>query len=258
MVTEHIRIALEDGVLRLGFNRPEKKNAITNAMYKVLAEAVDEAGRDPTIRVILFEGVGGVFTAGNDLSDFAAVSAGQAHGERYGSRFIRNIAACEKPMVAAVTGLAVGIGLTMLLHCDLVYAAEDARLSAPFVNLALVPEAASSLLLPARIGHARAFAMFALGEPVLGKEAAAIGLVNQALPATEVNAAALASAKALARRPLGAVMATKKLMRESAAVAARMDAELVEFDRRLKTAEAAEAFAAFAQRRAPDFTKVAS
>lgn len=255
-MTEHIKIALDDGVLILSFNRPEKKNAISSDMYRRLAEAVEAAGSDPSIRVILLQGEGGVFTAGNDLSDFAAVSSGKADGERGGSRFIRAIGALEKPMVAAVTGLAVGIGVTMLLHCDLVYAADDAKLSVPFVNLALVPEAASSLLLPQRIGHARAFAMFALGETVLGKDAAAMGLVNQALPAAEVQAAALAAAKSLARRPLGAVMATKKLMRESEAMMRRMDAELVIFGERLKTAEAAEAFAAFAERRAPDFTKV--
>lgn len=257
-MTDNIKIALDEGVLILTFNRPDKKNAISNEMYRVLSEAVEAAQDDPDIRVILFQGDGGVFTAGNDLSDFAAVSTGKTDGARFGSRFIRNLSTSKKPMVGAVTGLAVGIGVTMLLHCDLVYVADDAKLSAPFVNLALVPEAASSLLLTERIGYNRAFAMFALGEPVLGVDAASMGLANQALPSAEVNAAALAAAKALAKRPLGAVMATKRLMREHARITERLEAELVLFDQRLKTAEAAEAFAAFAERRPPDFTKVSS
>jgi len=255
-MNDHIKIAIDDGVLILTMNRPEKKNALTNDMYRVLAEAVEEAQDDKSIRAILLQGEGGVFTAGNDLGDFAAVSAGKAHGTRYGSVFIDTLGRAEKPMVAAVTGLAVGIGVTMLLHCDLVFVADDARLSTPFVNLGLVPEAASSLLLPQRIGYARAFAMFALGEPVLGERAAEIGLANQALPAAEVQAAALAAAKALAKRPLGSVMATKRLMRDTAAIKAMMEAEGKVFSERLKTAEAAEAFAAFAERRAPDFSKV--
>ncbi len=255
-MTDHITIAIDEGVLILTMNRPEKKNALTNDMYRRLAEAVEEAQGDPTIRAVLLQGSGGVFTAGNDLSDFAAVSSGQAKGARYGSVFIDTLGRAEKPMIAAVTGLAVGIGVTMLLHCDLVFVADDARLSTPFVNLGLVPEAASSLLLPQRIGHARAFAMFALGEAVLGDRAAEIGLANLALPAAEVQAAALAAAKAVAKRPLGAVMATKRLMRDTETIKRVMEAEGKLFTERLKTAEAAEAFAAFAERRAPDFTKV--
>ncbi len=257
-MTDHIKIAMDDGVLILTMNRPDKKNALSNDMYRRLAEAVEEAQADPAIRAVLIQGEGGVFTAGNDLSDFAAVSSGEAKGTRYGSVFIDTIGRAQKPLIAAVNGIAVGIGVTMLLHCDLVYVAEDARLSTPFVNLGLVPEAASSLLLPARIGHARAFAMFALGEVVLGSKAAEIGLANQALPAAEVQAAALAAARAVAKRPLGSVMATKRLMRDTAAIAAVMEAEGKLFTERLKTAEAAEAFAAFAERRAPDFTKVAA
>jgi enoyl-CoA hydratase/carnithine racemase len=157
--------------------------------------------------------------------------------------------------VGAVTGLAVGVGTTMLLHCDLVYVADDARLSTPFVNLALVPEAASSLLMPARIGYARAFALFALGEPMLGEMAARLGLANAAMPAAEVDAAALAAAKALAKRPLGALIATKTLMRDSEQLLAVMQREGKLFGERLKTAEAAEAFQAFAERRPPDFSK---
>ena len=246
-MSDHITLAIDDGVLILTMNRPDKKNALSNDMYRRLAEAVEEAQTDPTIRAVLLQGAGGVFTA---------VSSGQAKGIRYGSVFIDTIGRAEKPMIAAVTGLAVGIGVTMLLHCDLVFVADDARLSTPFVNLGLVPEAASSLLLPQRIGYARAFAMFALGEAVLGERAAEIGLANQALPAGEVQAAALAAAKAVAKRPLGSVMATKRLMRDVETIKAVMEAEGKLFTERLKTAEAAEAFAAFAERRAPDFTKV--
>jgi enoyl-CoA hydratase/carnithine racemase len=170
--------------------------------------------------------------------------------------FLAALARAQKPYVAAVQGLAVGVGVTMLLHCDLVYVAEDAKLTTPFVNLALVPEAASSLLLPARIGHVRAYAMFALGEPLDGKTAASIGVANAALPASEVRAKALVAARTLATKPLGALQATKKLMRDSQHIAAQMARESEIFGARLKTAEAAEAFRAFAERRAPDFRKV--
>jgi len=250
-----IEIAFEEGVLILTLNRPDKKNALSDDMYRVLAEALEEAERDPATRVVMLKGAQGVFTAGNDLSDFAAVAAG-GEKPKHAFRFLEALARAEKPIVAAVVGLAVGIGVTVLLHCDLVYVADDARLSTPFVNLALAPEAASSLLLPARIGHARAFAMFALGEPMLGETAARLGIANAALPAAEVEAAALAAAKALSRRPLGSLMATKRLMRDAEAISQVMKREGEIFTERLRTAEAAEAFQAFAQRRAPDFSKL--
>jgi enoyl-CoA hydratase/carnithine racemase len=160
--------------------------------------------------------------------------------------------------VAAVPGLAVGVGTTMLLHCDLVFMAEGAKLSTPFVNLALVPEAASSLLLPARIGHVRAFAMFALGEAISAAEAFSLGLANKVLPKDDVLAAARQAAQALATRPLGAVVATKRLMREKQRILCRMAEEGAVFAQRLQSNEAREAFNAFAERRQPDFTKLAS
>ncbi|HEY6641174.1 enoyl-CoA hydratase-related protein [Povalibacter sp.] len=256
-MTDHVRISVEDRVMRIAFNRPDKKNAITNAMYQAMGEALVRAEQDPGIRAVLFEGEGDAFTAGNDLADFAAVASGQlARSDMKAHTFLEALARAEKPYVAAVQGLAVGIGVTMLMHCDLVYVADDARLTTPFVNLALVPEAASSWLIPARIGHARAFAMFALGEPVDGRTAAAIGLANAAVPAGEVRAKALNSAKALATRPLGAVQATKRLMRDAAAISALMKRENEIFGQRLGSAEAAEAFRAFAERRAPDFSKI--
>lgn len=254
-MSDAIKIAIDEGVMVLTFNRPEKKNALSNAMYRTLAEALEEAEADPAIRVVLFEGQGGVFTAGNDLKDFAAVAMG-GDQPREVVRFLKALAKAEKPYVACVTGLAVGVGVTLLLHCDLVYVAEDAKLSTPFVNLALVPEAASSWLLPARVGHARAFAMFALGEAITGREAERIGLANAAAPAAEAPVMALAAARALARRPMGALKATKKLMRDPPVIAQVMDEEMAVFLERLGSAEAAEAFQAFAERRPPDFTRL--
>jgi enoyl-CoA hydratase/carnithine racemase len=171
--------------------------------------------------------------------------------------FLNGLARAEKPLVAAVQGLAVGIGVTMLLHCDLSYVADDAKLSTPFVNLGLVPEAASSMLLPARIGYARAFPLFALGEPIDGRTAAAIGLVTASAPAGEVRAMAQAAARKLASKPLGALKAMKGLLRDPAAIAATMQREGEIFGARLRSPEAAEAFRAFAERRAPDFSKFA-
>lgn len=256
-MTDHVRVSMDGAVMRLTLARPEKKNALTNAMYLALAQALEQAESDPAVRVVLFEGEGDSFTAGNDLADFAAFAAGTVgRDDMKAFAFLRALARAQKPYVAAVQGLAVGIGVTMLMHCDLVYVAEDARLTTPFVNLALVPEAASSLLIPARIGHARAFAMFALGEPVDGRTAASIGLANAAVPAAEVHAKALAAAKALATKPSGALRATKQLMRDADAIAALMAKESEIFGARLRTAEAAEVFKAFAERRAPDFSKI--
>lgn len=256
-MTEHVKIAVTDNVLRITLARPDKKNALTNAMYVAIGEALTRAESDAAVRVVLFEGEGDAFTAGNDIAEFAAVAAGtRSRSDMQTHIFLEALARGTKPYVAAVTGLAVGVGVTMLMHCDVTYVAEDARLSTPFVNLALVPEAASTLLIPARIGYARAFQLFALGEPIDGKAAAAMGLVTAALPAAEVRAKALATAKALAAKPAGALQATKKLMRDSSAILAVMAREGEAFGHRLRTAEAAEAFRAFAERRAPDFSKI--
>jgi enoyl-CoA hydratase/carnithine racemase len=255
-VTEHIKTKQDKGVLEITFARPDKKNALSNAMYRAAREALEHAQTEKAIRVVLFSSEGDAFTSGNDIGDFARVAAGES-GEPEAHRFIEALGRAEKPLVAAVPGLAVGVGTTMLLHCDLVYIADTAKLSTPFVNLALVPEAASSMLLPARIGHARAFAMFTLGESLSGPEAFALGLANKVLPRDEVLPAARAAAATLATRPLGSVLATKKLMRETAAILARMNAEGQIFSERLQTGEAREAFSAFAERRPPDFSKFA-
>lgn len=254
---EHIKLHEEDGVLEITFARPEKKNALSNAMYQAMQAALESAQASRGIRVVLFSAEGGAFTAGNDMAEFANFASGQA-GELQALRFVEALGRAEKPIVAAVPGLAVGIGTTMLLHCDLVFVAETAKLSTPFVNLGLVPEAASSILLPARIGHVRAFAMFALGESISGAEAVALGLANKVLPQGEVLAAARAAAKALAQKPAGSVVATKRLMRDAAAVLERIDEERVIFGERLKSDEAREALRAFAERRPPDFSKFTS
>ena len=256
-MTEHIKTTTQDGVLEITFARPDKKNALSNAMYRAAADALENAQSDGAIRVVLLSSEGDAFTSGNDLSDFAAAAAG-GREELQAGRFIRVLAQAEKPLIAAVPGLAVGVGTTMLLHCDLVFVADTAKLSAPFVNLALVPEAASTMLLTGRIGHARAFAMFAMGEPLTGTEAFGLGIANKVLPKDEVIPAARAAARALSEKPLGAVVATKRLMRESEAILARMARESKVFGERLQTAEAREVFSAFAERRPPNFTKLAS
>jgi enoyl-CoA hydratase/carnithine racemase len=253
-MSEHVRIEQDGGVVTLTMARPEKKNALTDGMYKVLADTIEDAQTNPEVRVVLIRGEGDMFTAGNDVSDFAASASGTT-GPRNVTRFLKAMAHAEKPLLAAVQGRAVGVGTTLLLHCDYVVLADNALLSVPFVNLALVPEAASSILLPQRIGHARAFAMFALGEAVNAQDALAWGIANQVVPPDELVAAAQTVAAKLARNPLGAVMATKKLMRSAAEISQRMDIEGKEFGARLLSPEAQEAFLAFAQRRAPDFSR---
>lgn len=256
---DHVLSETSGGVLTLTLNRPEKKNALTRAMYQALGDAIDAAGEDKAVRCVLIQANGDMFTAGNDLTDFAAVNAGDttaAQAREGGNPLLAALGRAKVPLVAAVNGRAVGVGVTMLLHCDLVYVAEDALLTTPFVNLALVPEAASSLLLPARIGHARAFAMFVLGEAVDGKTAAAWGIANAAVPAADLRAKARAAAEAVAARPASSVALTKSLMRDNAAIAAQMEAEGRHFAAQLKSPEAREAFTAFAEKRAPDFSKL--
>jgi enoyl-CoA hydratase/carnithine racemase len=252
-MTEHILSTNANGVLTLIMNRPDKKNALTEAMYGALADGIEAAQTDPTIRVVVLRGAGDMFTAGNDVAEFAA--ARPDDGPRHVARFIRAIAVAAKPLIAAVQGRAVGVGTTMLLHCDHVILAEGAQLTTPFVSLGLVPEAASSLLLPARIGHVRAFAMLALGEAVDARDAVAWGLANAVVPQEELETAIAAAAGRIARQPLGAVIATKALMRDTDTITTQMDVEGTEFLARLQSPEAKEAFMAFAQRRAPDFTQ---
>lgn len=259
-MSDHILIEKSGGVLTLTMNRPDKKNALTRAMYQSLGDAIDQAAFDKDVRCVLIQANGDMFTAGNDLADFAAVNAGEAdasEARRGGNPLLAALARAKTPLIAAVNGRAVGVGTTMLLHCDLVYVADNALLTTPFVNLALVPEAASSITLPSRIGHARAFAMFVLGEAVDAKKAVDWGIANEVVPLDQLRAKARAAAEAVASRPPAAVTITKALMRDEAAISARMDEEGVHFAAQLKSPEAKEAFAAFAEKRAPDFGKVA-
>ncbi|CAN5140490.1 enoyl-CoA hydratase [soil metagenome] len=255
-MSDPIRTELADGVLTVTLARPEKKNSITQAMYSVLAEATNRARTDDAVRVLLFRSEGDSFSAGNDIVDFLAIgSGGGPGGDAPVFHFLRSLADLDKPAVAAVRGRAVGIGLTLLLNCDLVVVAEDALLSVPFVNLAIAPEAASSLLLPMVIGHQRAFEMFALGEPIDGRTALAWGIANRAVPAAEVDAVAAGLAVKLAQRAPNSMRKTKRLMRDAERLWAHMQTENEAFGSQLSSPEAMEAFTAFMQKRAPDFAK---
>jgi len=250
----HIKTELNAGVLSISFARADKKNAITQAMYADLARAVTEAQDAAAVRVVLFRAEGDSFSAGNDIGDFATIAMGGTRPTDMAVfNFLKSLAYLDKPAVAAVKGRAVGIGLTLLLHCDLVVTAEDALLSTPFVNLALAPEAASTLLLPMAIGHQRAFEMFALGDPIDGKTAHAWGLANRCVPAADVDAEGLRLAKALAMRAPGSLAATKRLMRDAERLWALMQAEGEVFGAQMLSPEAREAFAAFFEKRPPNF-----
>jgi len=252
-MAEHIRTDKTGHILTLTISREQKRNALNDAMYATLADALEAAETDPDIRVVLLLADGESFTAGNDIAEFATPGASPVNV----FRFLQALARATKPLLAAVQGKAVGIGTTLLLHCDYVVLAEDAVLITPFVNLGLVPEAGSSLLLPARIGHARAYAMFALGEPVAAPQAFAWGLANKIVPNAELGPAIAAVAHRLAALPPDALRATKQLMRQAARITAQIDTENKLFQERLASAEAREAFSAFFERRAPDFSKKA-
>jgi enoyl-CoA hydratase/carnithine racemase len=248
-MSDHIIIERDGPVAEVRLARPAKRNAITTAMYAALADALAGFNADAGVRAVLISAEGAHFTAGNDLHDFLAnPPQGQASPV---FRFLHGLAAFAKPVVAAVQGQAVGIGTTMLLHCDLVVLADDAHLKMPFVDLALVPEAASSLLIPRTIGHARAAEMLMLGDAIDAPTALAWGLANRVVPAGSERAAALALAHRLADKPPTALALTKRLLRDDAAgVPARMDREGVHFAEQLQTPELKTAIAAFFARKA--------
>lgn len=255
-MTDHIKTELAGGVLTVTLARAEKKNAITQAMYAALGEAAERARTDDAVRVLVFTGEGDSFSAGNDIADFIAIGLQTGNpSDMAVFRFLKAMADLDKPVVGAVRGRAVGIGLTLLLHCDMVVVAEDALLSAPFINLALAPEAASSLLLPNVLGHQRAFEIFALGEPIDGRTAVAWGLANRAVAADQVDATAQDLAGRLAARAPNSLRKTKRLMRDAEAIWALMQREGEAFGSQMKSPEAMEAFMAFSQKRAPDFSK---
>ena len=243
-------LVTDDGPVRtIRMNRPEKKNALTLAMYDAMAAAIEEAQANDAIRCLLIAGQPGAFCAGNDLNDFVAMAQAGGLGAPI-LRFLHALARNEKPVVAAVSGVAVGIGTTMLMHCDHVVAADDARLSTPFVSLGLVPEAGSSLIAPRLMGHARAFALLAMGKPLAAEEAKQAGIVNTVVAVTEFEQAALAAARTIAALPAEGVRTTRRLMRGAAEeIIARIDEEAAAFKARLKSPEAQAAFAAFLNRK---------
>lgn len=240
-----IEIAREGAVLSAAFARPEKKNAITGAMYEALIEAFEAAERDASVGAFVLSGKGGVFTAGNDIGDFLGF-AERGPGDFPAWRFVSKVASFEKPLVAAVDGLAIGVGNTLLFHCDLVYATREARFQMPFVDLGLVPEAGASLLAPQRFGRAKAAEFLLLGEPFGAEEALRLGLVNAVLPQAELLGHALAKAAALAAKPRAALLATRRLLRgDPEALKVRMAEESHAFAAALKSPEARAAFQAF-------------
>jgi enoyl-CoA hydratase/carnithine racemase len=245
----------KDGILRIEIDRADKKNALTAAMYQAMADAIKAAESDSKVRVVLIHGKDDLFTAGNDLQDF--LDNPPRDDNRPVFQFLYGISQAQKPIVAAVAGAAVGIGTTMLLHCDLVYAAPNARLQLPFVNLGLVPEAASSLLLPALIGYQRAAELLLLGEPFSAQKAKEIGLVTEVVPEDQLFGTAMAQAKKLAGKPAASLRLTKALMKQGqlAAVVQRIKLESDHFGERLASPEAKEAFSAFLEKRKPNFSQ---
>ena len=248
---------LSHGVLRVELNRPDKKNAMTTAMYARLADILMDADWNDDVRAVLWHGAGDSFTAGNDIADFQEnpPKAGESPQRRVTDAFV----AFGKPLVAAVKGVAVGGGTTMLTHCDFVYAGESTRFQLPFINLALTPEFGSSYSIPARAGHLRAAALFMLGEPFSAAHAAELGLVTEVVADADVLAIATATADKLAAKPAGALRAHKLLLKQASFGPLRVavEAEGKEFIERVRSAEAKEAFAAFFEKRAPNFRQAA-
>jgi len=244
-----------NGILTITFNRPDKKNAITAAMYQIIADALKDAESDAGVRVILITGQQEIFTAGNDLDDFLQNPPQSVESPVY--QFIQALIHATKPVVAAVAGPAVGIGTTLLLHCDLVYAAENARFSMPFAKLGLCPEFSSSLVLPQIAGYQRAAEKLMLGEAFSAQEACAMGFVNKVLPTAELLAFAQAQADKLVALPASSLRATKHLMKskKTADIEAQIEEESILFGEMLVSKEAKEAFTAFFEKRKPDFTK---
>ncbi|TXI31700.1 MAG: enoyl-CoA hydratase [Ottowia sp.] len=243
------------GVLTLTFNRVERKNSINVAMYDALATALEKAAGDAATRVVVIQGHETIFSAGNDIEDFLKNKPAGMDSPVF--RFLRGIATFPKPLVTAVCGPAVGVGTTLLFHCDLVYAGDNAASSMPFVNLGLVPEAASSLLVPQMFGYHRAAEALLLGEPFMAEAALEVGLVNRVVPPSEANALAQAQARKLAAKPLSSLIATKQLMKggQQKAVLERMGEEGAQFGRMLGEPAAREAMTAFMEKRKPDFSK---
>ncbi|PCE31709.1 enoyl-CoA hydratase [Burkholderia ubonensis] len=248
-----IQVERADGVMTITIARPAKKNALTAAMYQTMADALGEAQEDKEVRAILLRGSDGIFSAGNDLEDFMKAPPKDDSAPVF--QFLARISSASKPIVAAVPGIAVGVGVTMLLHCDLVYAADTASFSLPFVQLGLCPEAASSLLLPRLAGYQVAAEKLLLGEPFDALEAHRIGIVNRVLPAAELDAFAAKQAAKLVALPAASLRVTKALLKNAGGVsiAERMAEEGQQFSAMLRGPEAREAMTAFFEKRKPDF-----
>ena len=253
---QDILVHTEAGVCTITFNRMDKKNSFTAAMYATLADALDAAEADAKVRVLVFQGDATVFSAGNDITDFLERPPAAQDAPVF--RVLRSLATFHKPVIAAVCGPAVGLGTTMLFHCDLVYAGDNAAFSMPFVNLGLCPEAGSSLLAPQMLGYHRAAEALLLGEPFFAEAALEVGLVNRVVPPTECNAVAQAQARKLAAKPLTSLIATKRLLKkgQTAKVLECIAEEAEVFGRMLAEPAAREAFTAFLEKRRPDFSAV--
>ena len=251
----HVSVEIGDAILTIRLHRPEKKNALSLAMYGAMTAALRAGQADAAVRAVMLQGTADCFTSGNDIADFVSGPTPERLAPIF--EFLGAISTYEKPIVAAVNGLAVGIGTTMLLHCDLVCCGEGARFQLPFVNLGLVPEAASSLLLPRLAGYHRAAELLMLGEIFNAATAREIGLVNRVAPDADCPAAAREFATKLAAKPAAAVRLTKSLLKKRSAAEVRetMAEEAGHFAARLQSPEAGEAFAAFLERRKPDFSK---
>ena len=251
-----VQTDLNEGIFTITLNRVEKKNSITAAMYAAMADALSAAAADATARVVVVQGHESIFSAGNDIADF--LNNPPAGQDSPVFRFLHGISSFPKPIVAAVCGPAVGVGTTLLLHCDLVYAGDNAAFSMPFVNLGLCPEAASSYLVPQLFGYQRAAQALLLGEPFLAEAALDMGLISRIVPPGEANKLARAQALKLAAKPMSSLIETKRLMKKSQApiVAERMNEEGTSFGRMLREPAAREAFTAFMQKRQPDFSQV--
>jgi enoyl-CoA hydratase/carnithine racemase len=248
-MSDPVVVTDEGGVRIVRMNRPEKKNALTAAMYAAMTQALREADTSDAIRCVMIAGAPGAFCAGNDIGDFLAAAMGGGL-DTHATDFLRALAQGRTPLVAAVGGAAIGIGTTMLFHCDHVVAAADATLSTPFLKLALIPEAASTLLAPQRMGHARAFSLLAMGRPLTAAEAKDAGIVNTVVEPGALDAAALQAAQEIAALPPGALATTRELMRGNTdEVTARIDAEVAHFAKLLQSDEARAAFQAFMARK---------
>jgi enoyl-CoA hydratase/carnithine racemase len=251
----HVHVETKDRVLRIELARTDKKNALTQDMYRAMLQALADADADAQVRAILIHGARDCFTAGNDLKDFLDRSPGG--GPTASFQFIQALPKVAKPLIAAVGGVAVGVGTTMLLHCDLVYATPAARFQMPFVPLGLVPEASSSLLLPTIAGYQRAAELLLLGQPFSAEKALAAGFVTEIVPEAELLEYARNAALAVAALPPASVRLTKQLMKRPLlpAIAAQMEEERKVFAERLQSGEAKEAMTAFFEKRKPDFSR---